>query len=42
MFVAVSNETKIDAFVRSLAPHIEEYGLVVTIYDVQVVRGERF
>ena len=42
MFVAVSNETKIDAFVRSLAPHIEVYGLVVTIYDVQVVRGERF
>ena len=42
MFVAVSNEAKIDAFVTALAPRIEEYGLVVTIYDVDVVRGERF
>lgn len=42
MFVAVSNETKIEALMTRLAEYIEEYGLVVTIYEVQVVRGERF
>lgn len=42
MFVAVSNETKVDALLTLLAPQIEAYGLVITVYDVQVVRGERF
>lgn len=42
MFVAVSNEAKTGAFVDLLAPEIETYGLVITIYDVDVIRGERF
>lgn len=42
MFIAVTNEAKIDALLTRLAPHIEPYGLVITAYDVQVVRGERF
>jgi hypothetical protein len=42
MFVAVSNEAKVERLLDLLAPSIETYGLVITIYDVQVVRGERF
>lgn len=42
MFVAVTNEDKIAALLELLAPQIERYGLVITVYDVQVVRGERF
>lgn len=42
MFVAVSNAEKIGLLVDRLAPDIERYGLVITIYDVEVIRGERF
>jgi hypothetical protein len=42
MFVAVSNEDKVGDFLERLAPRIESHGLVITVYDVQVIRGERF
>jgi hypothetical protein len=42
MFVAVSNEGKVGALLDRIAASIESYGLVITIYDVEVVRGERF
>lgn len=42
MFVAVSNEAKVGQLLDLLAPSIESYGLVITIYDVEVIRGERF
>ncbi|MCW1401266.1 hypothetical protein OKA06_02555 [Novosphingobium sp. MW5] len=42
MFVAVSNEEKVGALLERLAPQIESYGLVITVYDVEVIRGERF
>ena len=42
MFIAVSNEAKVADFMDRLAPKIETHGLVITIYDVQVIRGERF
>lgn len=42
MFVAVTNEAKVGALLDLIAGQIERYGLVITIYDVEVVRGERF
>ena len=42
MFVALSNQDKVGALLDRLAPQIERYGLVIAVYDVEVVRGERF
>lgn len=42
MFVALSNREKVSALLELLAPDIERYGLVIAVYDVEVVRGERF
>lgn len=42
MFLALSNEAKVQALLERLAPDIERYGLVIAVYDVEVVRGERF
>ncbi|MBN8484001.1 MAG: hypothetical protein J0L50_04400 [Sphingomonadales bacterium] len=42
MFLALTNEDKAAALLERIAPHIERYGLVVALQDVQVVRGERF
>jgi hypothetical protein len=42
MFVALTNETKIERFLELLAPDIEKYGLVIAVCDVEVIRGERF
>jgi hypothetical protein len=42
MFIAVSNEAKVGRLLELLAQSIETYGLVITVYDVEVIRGERF
>lgn len=42
MFIAVTNEDKLGAFLDDIAPQIEAYGLVITAYNADVVRGERF
>lgn len=42
LFIAMTNDAKIERFLDLLAPEIEKYGLVIAVYDVQVVRGERF
>ena len=42
MFVVVTNEQKVEALIERIAPDIERYGLVITIFDVEVIRGERF
>lgn len=42
MFVAVTNKAKVGDLLERIAGHIERYGLVITVYDVEVVRGERF
>lgn len=42
MFVVVTNEQKMEALIERIAPDIERYGLVITIFDVEVIRGERF
>lgn len=42
MFIAIANAEKVQRLIDALAPHLDAYGLVVTIADVDVVRGERF
>jgi hypothetical protein len=42
MFIAVASEQKAVAFIDALAPRLDEYGLLATLSDVDVVRGERF
>mgnify|MGYP006287765877 CR=1 FL=1 len=42
LFIAIASAEKADAFLEGLAPHLDEYGLLVTLGDVDVVRGERF
>ena len=40
--LVVASQTKADALVEALAPLLDSYRLLLTIGDVQVVRGERF
>jgi hypothetical protein len=42
LFIAIASSEKADAFLDVLAPHLDEYGLLVTLGDVDVVRGDRF
>lgn len=42
MFIAIASEPKVKLLIDALAPHLDTYGLVVTISDVDVVRGDRF
>ena len=42
IFLTIASEEKAAAFVDALAPHLESYGMLLTMADVQVVRGERF
>lgn len=42
MFIAIANDAKVQALIDNLAEYLDRYGLVVTIADVDVVRGERF
>lgn len=42
MFIAVASEQKAVAFIDALAPRLDEYGLLATLSNVDVVRGERF
>jgi hypothetical protein len=40
--LVVASEAKADALVEALAPFLDSYRLLLTMGDVQVVRGERF
>lgn len=42
IFLTIASEEKAQRFVDVLAPKLEEYGLLLTVADVEVVRGERF
>jgi hypothetical protein len=42
MFIAIAGQEKVEALIAALEPHLGAYGLVVTIIDVEVVRGDRF
>lgn len=42
IFLTIAAEDKARQFVRSLVPVLDSHGLLLTIGDVEVVRGERF
>ena len=42
IFLTIASEEKAAQFVQTLAPNLEAYGMLLTMSDVQVVRGERF
>ncbi len=42
IFLTIASEEKASKFVDTLAPNLESYGMLLTLSDVQVVRGERF
>lgn len=42
IFLTIASEEKAAKFVDLLAPHLGDYGMLLTLSDVQVVRGERF
>jgi PII-like signaling protein len=42
IFLTIAAQEKAAAFVEMLAPHLEDYGMLLTLSDVEVVRPERF
>jgi hypothetical protein len=42
ILLVITNEHKASALIESLAPILDSHGLLMTMGDVQVVRGERF
>lgn len=42
IFLTIASEEKAGRLVDMLAPNLEAYGMLLTLSDVQVVRGERF
>ncbi len=42
IFLAIASEEKTSALIDALAPHLDEYGLIAVLSDVDVVRGSRF
>jgi hypothetical protein len=42
IFLTIASEEKAARLVDTLAPHLESYGMLLTLADVEVVRGERF
>jgi PII-like signaling protein len=42
IFLTIASEEKANRFVEALAPNLEAYGMLLTMADVEVVRGERF
>lgn len=42
IFLTIAADEKAARFVDMLAPHLGEYGMLLTLTDVEVVRGERF
>ena len=40
--LAIASETKTSGLIEAIAPLLDSYGMLLTIGDVQVVRGERF
>jgi len=42
IFLTIASEDKAAKLVDMLAPHLESYGMLLTLADVEVVRGERF
>jgi hypothetical protein len=42
IFLTIASEEKAHRLVELLAPYLDTHGMLLTISDVQVVRGERF
>ena len=42
VFLTIASEENAGKLVDMLAPHLESYGMLLTLSDVQVVRPERF
>jgi dethiobiotin synthetase len=42
IFLTIASEENASRFVDAVAPHLESYGMLLTLSDVQVVRPERF
>lgn len=42
LVLTVASAEKADALVSALAPMLGSYGLLLTMWDVEVIRGERF
>jgi PII-like signaling protein len=42
IFLTIASEEKAAKFVDTLAPNLGAYGMLLTMSDVEVVRGERF
>jgi hypothetical protein len=40
--LAIASEAKTSGLIEAIAPLLDSYGMLLTIGDVQVVRGERF
>jgi len=40
--LAIASEAKTSGMIEAIAPLLDSYGMLLTIGDVQVVRGERF
>jgi hypothetical protein len=38
----IASETKTSGLIEASAPLLDSYGMLLTMGDVQVVRGERF
>ncbi len=42
IFLTIASEENAAKFVDMLAPHLESFGMLLTLSDVQIVRPERF
>lgn len=42
IFLTIASQEKADRFIEALAPHLTDYGMLLTMSDVEVVRGDRF
>ncbi len=42
IFLTIASDEKAGKLVDALAPKLDDYGLLLTVGNVQVVRGERF
>ncbi len=42
LFTTIVDETGAERFLSALEPLLSEYGLLVTVSSVEVIRGERF
>jgi PII-like signaling protein len=42
IFLTIASEERAATFVDMLAPHLESFGMLLTLSDVQIVRPERF